>query len=976
MELNHWIIEFAGPEALTQKMVDSKENDLHLIRWHQAQDETKRLALRTAGLGRIYAEINDETFKAQLKEALGFDVEMKTGKKKSSTIEKSGDYRKAFDVVDDAQKHKGVDEKTLESIGRAAPRLFALKDYMLTATYEWTTELDKATKKPKKVKQRLFTDKDIRHDLFTPLVREGIIGDTFLVDQYSQVQNVIDETNELYLQDLQTFKGSSKAVFGAEMTDMAVKLLKDSIGAVVAGVAPVGSDGFDTGALVNTVATLVSTGVTGIKDIIVGFATQEISGGIDKGMTAFATVIGGTLTLILKNAAGMDSDSAKDWGTMVTAGIKAGGGIVKMAKTAEHIARKYKENGTVDAASLIDGLGQILEQSLTVAATATKSSDKAGSDAMKESAKWIGKSFRTGAGVTKVAETLAVRLKKTGGKLSADDWAAIISAGGEAAGKALKEFATIPLEEHKKKEEERIKDLQKKIKEGTITPEELQQVLVDTKMTKEQRDANTSASPLDLSSLSDIDAAKQGLSNRLTSMKALEKDQKSKIEGTGKTFGSMFGEVAKGMKKSDRELAGKKLLKELEEQRLKESYGMGGKDAEGKIKDAEKAIEDERQEHKDIIDRIASGGDPGYDKLAKLVAKYKIRKAVWNTLTSVGSMGMAIAQQFCSAMAIGGTIIEFAKEAALVLEHSIAIHKWKTSRGWAKDSASVFLSSVEAEVREAAQQITHHTIQAALLMVKVVGQIVATVGAAAQGIGFIIGQVIEKSAQAARTAEELIYKIVRKAQVVKAWKRTKKALENPSNRRLGLEVRAMNATLAKYTLAYGAYVEKDAIARMALAKFGIDDQALENADAGLAQVRMALESLFAEDKVVKGMAPYKVGWAKDINVELTVTSWFSAYSKAVNVGNLMKDPPPNHIRDAFQHLLVAASGFKRDPDDPLASKEMDGALFRLEYNLKDWNPRMETDPRHVCREMHQLREKYLDEVAKVRGALPKLPSYL
>ena len=987
MELKNWLVEFAGPEALAGGLSGDPTDKLHLLKYYQGQDEQQRLKMRAATLNRIQSELADEQFKEEVRAALGFDVEMKSWKKKKSTVEETGDYRKTFDIVDDEGKFQAMTLQQAEKISQGAPRLFALKDYMRKTRCKWTEKLDDEDQ-PVRIDKPLFDDADIRRDLFTPLVREGIVGDTFLIDPYSEVQQTIDQTNQLYMQDLSTPDKFQGLNFALELGDLGGKLVTETVGAVVAGVVPKGTEGRTTGVLVQSIVGLVSTGVTTTKEVVAGLTAAQYAGSLDRGLGGLASIVGGAIRLAIPGGNGTTISK------IVESGIKVAGGGAKLGKSVETMVTKYKETGRVDSSSFIEGVGQILESSFTIAGTATSSDNKELGTALKEAGRYIGKSFRTTAKGSNVIETVVVKVMKGGGRLGPGDLADILNELGKLAGQAVKEFALVPLENHRKdalktignnEKALRLRELQAKSSLSTEEQEEMQGLVDDgvvaltdqkvtdllggLKLSDEQREANAYRSE----ALSDEDALRQGLKERRTALGALGKSQSSTTGDVGPSFGDLMKNVTglvesgRTKKKLDEQLHG------LEIQSLRETYGLDGQTAEEELKQATKDLDQEREEHRKTIELLAAGGDPGYDALAKLVAKYKTRKAVWNTLTSVGQAGTAIAQQFCSAMAIAGTLIKFAKEAALVFEHSVAIHKWKSSRGWARASASAYLSSLDAEVRELAEQITHHTIQSAMLMLKVIGQIVQVAGTAAQGIGAVVGEVISRSASATQIAEEIIYRIVRKAEVIAAWKKTKKALENPSNRRLGLQVRAMNATLAKYTLAYGAFVVKDSVVRMTLAKFGIDDKTLETAEDGMPQVRKALEELFSEDKTVKGKAPYRVGWSKGLKIDLTVSSWFAAWSKGVTLGRLASEPAPDHVRDAFQNLLVRATALKANPDDQEEQGNYQGALFQLETKLDNWSPRMATDMRHVHTEMDSVRESFLDEVAKARGLAPALP---
>src|ERR1700737_3513533 len=68
--------------------------------------------------------------------------------------------------------------------------------------------------KPPKVSQRsepLFSDKEIMDELYTPLVRELVLAETFVPPKFSATQKMIDGSNDYYIKECKE-KGKSTSM--------------------------------------------------------------------------------------------------------------------------------------------------------------------------------------------------------------------------------------------------------------------------------------------------------------------------------------------------------------------------------------------------------------------------------------------------------------------------------------------------------------------------------------------------------------------------------------------------------------------------------------------------------------------------------------------------------------------------------------------------------------------------------------------
>jgi len=111
-----------------------------------------------------------------------------------------------------------------------------------------------------------------------------------------------------------------------------------------------------------------------------------------------------------------------------------------------------------------------------------------------------------------------------------------------------------------------------------------------------------------------------------------------------------------------------------------------------------------------------------------------------------------------------------------------------------------------------------------------------------------VGTIIAAVAGASAKAEEMLLERKDKADIEKAWKVTLKALRNPKNRQLGLEARKLNPSLAKFSIAWGAVVLKDPLARDAMRACGLTEASLKNDNTDVNKVVQYLETFYEDDK--------------------------------------------------------------------------------------------------------------------------------
>ena len=151
---------------------------------------------------------------------------------------------------------------------------------------------------------------------------------------------------------------------------------------------------------------------------------------------------------------------------------------------------------------------------------------------------------------------------------------------------------------------------------------------------------------------------------------------------------------------------------------------------------------------------------------------------------------------------------------------------------------------------------------------------------------------------------------IQTAKLRAASQMTKKAFRDPKNRRLGLKVRKMNPTLAKYTIGYGAVEEEDPIAVSMAIACGIDEEVLKNPGTNVAKVKAYLEAKFPDDGSVKGHWE-EDSWQENLpDPAVTMIALAKLYGAVNEHYKMIAKVPPNDLAG-----LVAVVQKKIDPKE-------------------------------------------------------------
>ncbi|MCP4043197.1 MAG: hypothetical protein GY731_14780, partial [Gammaproteobacteria bacterium] len=367
-------------------------------------------------------------------------------------------------------------------------------------------------------------------------------------------------------------------------------------------------------------------------------------------------------------------------------------------------------------------------------------------------------------------------------------------------------------------------------------------------------------------------------------------------------------------------------------------------------------LETERNEIERMLAQVDEGGELAADNrsVEKLIAKMMKDRMILEVATNVVAGGASVVEKFVEPMAIAGTAIQLAKNLMMAAQRAMALNTWLKNKRDAVRAVSAYSSSVQNFVKNQGEQFSHYSIQSALQLVKMIGQILNYSGIAAQA-----GQAISKSAQLAATTEEILYKFYKKVDLERAWKATQKAFANPENRKLGLIARSLNPTLAKYSLAWGAVVKKDAIAKSAMASCGLNELTLSQRDTNVENVQRYLEVCFPEDNVVlKRFEPPE--WMPG-KVVLTAKCWSTAKARGVRKADLLEENT-----GAIDEGMAVVYRLEEEAMDEDGEVEQVEAYLReledLEDALDGYLPRHSKDQTRVHEDMRDLVGMFTEEV--------------
>jgi hypothetical protein len=642
--------------------------------------------------------------------------------------------------------------------------------------------------------QPLFSVMDLQNEIYTPLVNERVLAESFVIDKFSATQKMIDATNALYKKELvnATDPETGLAEFAQSMIDMGSELasgILKQVGVDTSMVKTLVQGCTELAKLVVTAADKLPDGldadtttslVTGVAGVLGSMIAGVVPGGKEIGnaiSTYSGTAVGGISLMVqsIKSGEAPKADKLVDFFSgALTAGLS-----------------NAPEKGGVDYGALLDTL-----QKATAGAVKDKLDDFITAVKIGDPRKLRG--ALSGMCISLVA-SIPDNLQDTYDAVQPDgDQSDLVGEVGDAA----KELV-----EAEKSYREAMEKIEKDFPEGEGGDEKK----------KEKSDAKKKAL-----------------------LEKLEKTSAARFDALEKQLAPAAREKAKG----------------------KQDYD-----------DVAASIKAEFDEEREQLKKALSGGDDpakANKTIANLMKKMQRDKAIISVAIAIGKGGLSIASQFVAPISIGVEAVKMAENIAAAVQRAVDLRKFAETEAGAKAGTSVYLTSIQNFIDNQENQLDHYSLEAAMNGVKIIASAVAT------AFPMAAPAVLAVSAVQAGAAAK--YALDNRQAIVKAWGITKKALEDPKNRRLALQARRLNPTLAKYCIAYGATEVKDPVAVRMAGDCGLDNDTLADKNSKADAVKQYLEARFDDDNKVTGAFKESDGWVKKLpELDLKSATVFQVY---------------------------------------------------------------------------------------------------
>lgn len=257
-----------------------------------------------------------------------------------------------------------------------------------------------------------------------------------------------------------------------------------------------------------------------------------------------------------------------------------------------------------------------------------------------------------------------------------------------------------------------------------------------------------------------------------------------------------------------------------------------------------------------------------------LIAKLQRDRLIINMAVKVMSGGADMLAQVVPGLGVAAAGIRLIAELTAAAERAVQLKRWIDNQDDFEAAQSVLSSASRNFVRNQATQLTDHSINAALQLAKMIAEAAKLAGPAAKA-----GVVASIVVSAVQSAKDIIKDIYDEQELENAWSLFEKSMANPANRRLALQVRAAHPTLAKYTIAWGAQVKGDLLAKNAFRACKLNEASLRNPDSDVNKVVEYLEVFYEEDQQLYRSLTEALDWVPQ-PVLLTLRSWTQVKSAA------------------------------------------------------------------------------------------------
>jgi hypothetical protein len=652
------------------------------------------------------------------------------------------------------------------------------------------------------IERPLFTIDELMAEIYTPLVQERVLPETFITDEFSKTQKMIDATNKLYMKDLKDAKdpASGLSQFSQALVDLGGNLADGILQCC----------GADTASAKDLVA-----GCTALLDMSIT-AKDKLGDKIDKNAVCdLLGSLGGVVGDLVGGATG---------NTTLGDTIGGGGGV---AANAMKLVVSSAQKGKFDKDAFATFLQQSVLFGFTQIDTNTQQQDQ------------------------------AVALGT-----------ALLTLAGKVTGKYATAFETAIRIGDKKKL--RSVSISMCLEFAKGTPALLDPVVgtatgSTTQTTEEVEDSESDQQQNEDGVYEETGDALDEVIETIDEGKEGAEETADELKEAGE---AAFDEIEKKLAEKEKELKAKDPKGYAEKKNAETDFEDVGEIVKNKMEEDRKAFKEELEGLNDPI--------VGQKTIEKLIKQVERDRMIMNVAVAIGKGGFAVASHFCGPAAIGTEAVQMAANITAAVQRAMDLRKFIDEAAGASSSASPYLTSIQNFADNQKNQLDHYSLAAAMNGAKIAAAAVAT--------AFPLAAPALVAVSAAQAGAEALYQFYSQQQVVKAWNTTRDSLKNPKNRRLALKARRVNATLAKYAIAYGAVEEKDPVAVHMANTCKIDNDTLKNKGTNVDKVKIALEKIYAEDPKVAGHFEATDGWTKQVpEAELSVTCVYTTY-KAFTAG--------------------------------------------------------------------------------------------
>lgn len=755
---------------------------------------------------------------------------------------------------------------------------------------------------------RVFTDDDIRRELWSPLVRDGTIPENLVPSKFSEQALAFKGAADLYQDRIDKY---SKASSGHEDLLRGLKITGKTVGVIgtvasssvqIANAPGLASVNEQIAKGKNPEGTVLSSDqikeLKNQKDILeqknawATFAVASFTGGFqivesgikegikedpnwasfaDTTFKAFASVVAAGCSTIAKEVVGPGANSSTDDGkarlataAAIQGGILGGISALRMVPTLISALRD-KKKGTQIVESLIQQIGDVVSNSFAAAAAKETDSDR------KTGLIQLGAALKTSL-ISLSSAPEAIRLASEGkGKEAALKLGAGLML---SSGSLVSMFLADPVKKDVESgQQKNMSFAERQFTEVSSTNKS--DGTLDTGETAKNKDAMELAQAK-LTEKVQAELAKQLQMVEQKVMADFKVNETITVDPEAR-------DAAEAMAKTVQEAQQK-----MADDELNKFFGDRA-NVDEIFKDVEAKLGPYEEMYKAANPDLDLDGKPpsevekalaAIDRAIAQTAQLRARAEMINGLTAAGAAVLAAAVPGTGAVVAAQKV---AYDIFLVVRATEMHNKWVESMEIAFRAYSGYAAGIEKTMENARITLSKESVKLVLDSLK----LGAEIGRCFDPTGAASG--VSAGLTMASALVEYGYEMNKEREIDAGWAAYKRAREDPANRKAARKALRMNSTLAKCCIAYGAVMAKDPAAQEAIRISGLSPAQLADSKDVAKKLISYLENELSDDPVVMHVERQPKPWQPG-KPELTPGSWFETKAAAVRMAEPRMSP--------------------------------------------------------------------------------------